>query len=140
MVSSNAAFSAIVPFLLLAATLIFVFAAPLRTWASQNARAVTLYGAIGLIMVSVCGGYFNGGFGIVLLALFSMWGMSNIHQVNGLKNWLSFALSAISVLAFAIGGYSGAPIAKALPPSAVSLIVIAVGFGMSAIYFARQFL
>ena len=57
--------------------------------------------------------------------------------MNGLKNWLSFALSAISVLAFAlggfvhwpeaivmaiaatIGGYAGAPIAKALPPSAV---------------------
>ena len=158
MVSSNAAFSAIVPFLLLAATLIFVFAAPLRTWASQNARAVTPYGAIGLIMVSVYGGYFNGGLGIVLLALFSMWGMSNIHQMNGLKNWLSFALSAISVLAFAlggfvhwpeaivmaiaatIGGYAGAPIAKALPPSALRLIVIAVGFGMSAIFFARQFL
>lgn len=158
MVSSNAAFSAIVPFLLLAATLIFVFAAPLRTWASQNARAVTPYGAIGLIMVSVYGGYFNGGLGIVLLALFSMWGMNNIHQMNGLKNWLSFALSAISVLAFAlggfvhwaeaivmaiaatIGGYAGAPIAKALPPSAVRLIVIAIGFGMSAIFFARQFL
>ena len=40
----------------------------------------------------------------------------------------------------AIGGYAGAPIAKALPPSAVRLIVIAVGFGMSAIFFARQFL
>ena len=158
MVSSNAAFSAIVPFLLLAATLIFVFAAPLRTWASNNARTVTPYGAIGLIIVSVYGGYFNGGLGIVLLALFSMWGMSNIHQINGLKNWLSFALSAISVLAFAlggfvhwpeaivmaiaatIGGYAGAPIAKALPSSAVRLIVIAVGFGMSAIFFARQFL
>jgi uncharacterized membrane protein YfcA len=34
-----------------------------------------------------------------------MWGMSNIHQMNGLKNWLSFALSAISVLAFALGGF-----------------------------------
>lgn len=84
--------------------------------------------------------------------------MSNIHQMNGLKNWLSFALSAISVLAFAlggfvhwleaivmavaatIGGYAGAPIAKALPPPAVRLIVIAVGFGMSAIFFARKFL
>ena len=55
MVSSNAAFSAIVPFLLLAATLIFVFAAPLRLWASHNARAVTPYGAIGLVIVSVYG-------------------------------------------------------------------------------------
>ena len=108
MVSSNAAFSAIVPFLLLAATLIFVFAAPLRTWASHNARAVTPYGAIGLIIVSVYGGYFNGGLGIVLLALFSMWGMSNIHQINGLKNWLSFALSAISGLTLIAAAFVGA--------------------------------
>ena len=40
----------------------------------------------------------------------------------------------------AIGGYAGAPIAKALPPCAVRLIVVAVGFGMSSIFFARQFL
>lgn len=43
-------------------------------------------------------------------------------------------------LAATIGGYAGAPIAKALTASAVRLIVIAVGFGMSAIFFARQFL
>jgi len=158
MVSSDAAFSVIVPFLLLAATLIFVFASRLRTWASNNARAVAPYGAMGLIIVSIYGGYFNGGLGIVLLALFSMWGMDNIHQMNGLKNWLAFALSAMSVLAFAlggfvhwpeaivmavaatIGGYAGAPIAKALPVHGVRLIVITVGFGMSAIFFMRQFL
>ena len=70
MVSSNAAFSAIVPFLLLAATLIFVFAAPLRLWASHNARAVTPYGAIGLVIVSVYGGYFNGGWALFCLPCF----------------------------------------------------------------------
>ena len=71
-----------------------------------------------------------------------MWGLRNINQLNGLKNWLSFALSAISVLAFALGGFVHWPeaIAKALPPSAVRLMVIAVGFGMSAVFFARQFL
>jgi hypothetical protein len=58
--------------------------------------------------VSVYGGYFNGGLGIVLLALFSMWGMSNIHQINGLKNWLSFALSAISGLTLIAAAFVGA--------------------------------
>ena len=43
-------------------------------------------------------------------------------------------------IAATIGGYAGAPIANALPPSAVRLMVIAVGFGMSAAFFARQFL
>ena len=105
--------------------------------------------------MTIYGGYFNGGLGIVLLALFALWGMEDIHQMNGLKNGLSFALSLISVIAFAaaglvawpqavvmmiaatIGGYAGAPIARALPRSAVRWVVIIVGFGMSAIFLAR---
>ncbi len=155
MISSNKAFSGIVPFLLLAATLIFLFSDNLRTFAARNARSIAPFGAIGLLIVTIYGGYFNGGLGIVLLALFALWGMEDIHQMNGLKNGLSFALSLISVIAFAagglvawpqavvmmiaatIGGYAGAPIARALPRSAVRWVVIIVGFGMSAIFLAR---
>src|SRR5690606_39849453 len=63
----------------------------------------------------------------------ALWGMTDLHQMNGLKNGLSFILSTISVAIFAvgglvlwyqailmmiaalIGGYAGAPIARALP-------------------------
>lgn len=157
LVSSDKAFSAIVPFLLLAATLIFLFGDRIRAFAAARARSVTPFGAVGLFIVSLYGGYFNGGLGIVLLALFALWGMADIHQMNGLKNGLSFALSAISVAAFAaagliawpeaammmiastIGGYAGAPIARALPKTAVRAIVAAVGFGMSVVFFGRLF-
>jgi len=112
-------------------------------------------GALGLFAVSVYGGYFNGGLGIVLLALFALWGMSDLHQMNGLKSGLSFALSAISVGVFAvaglvawpqalmmmvastIGGYAGAPLARALPKSVVRGIIGMIGFGMSAVFFWR---
>jgi uncharacterized membrane protein YfcA len=104
LVSSNEAFSVVVPFLLLAATLIFLFGDQLRAWAARNARSVTPEGAIGLFAVSVYGGYFNGGLGIVLLALFALWGMTDLNRMNGLKNGLSFALSAISVGVFADRG------------------------------------
>ena len=57
--------------------------------------------------------------------------------LGGFVHWPEAIVMAIAAT---IGGYAGAPIAKALPPSAVRLIVIAVGFGMSAIFFARQFL
>ncbi len=155
MASSNQAFSMLVPFLLLGATGVFLFSKQLRAWAEQNARTIAPYGAIGLVMVTIYGGYFNGGLGIVLLALFALWGMQDIHQMNGLKNWLSFALAVISVAAFAfgglvhwpqaivmmiaatIGGYAGAPIARALPANAVRWIVIIVGLGMSVIFFYR---
>ncbi len=155
LVSSNEAFTLVVPFLLLAATLAFLFGDRIRAWAAIRARTITPQGAIGLLLVSIYGGYFNGGLGIVLLALFALWGMSNIHAMNGLKNGLSFALSVISVVVFAvgglvewryalammvaaiIGGYAGAPIARLMPKSAVRLLIASVGFTMSAVFFAR---
>lgn len=157
LVSSNKAFSVIVPFLLLAATLAFLFGDTIRTWAAQKSRAVTPFGTVGLLLVSIYGGYFNGGLGIVLLALFALWGMSNIHEMNGLKNGLSFTLSAISVVVFAVGGlvewqaalmmmvastlggYAGAPLARAMPKKMVRGIVALVGFSMSAVFFWRLF-
>ncbi|MCW1935059.1 sulfite exporter TauE/SafE family protein [Pararhodobacter zhoushanensis] len=155
LVSSNDAFSVVVPFLLLAATLAFVFGDAVRRWAAASARSVTPEGALGLFAVSVYGGYFNGGLGIVLLALFALWGMTDLNRMNALKSGLSFLLSAISVAVFAVaglvawpqavvmmvaatvGGYAGAPLARSLPKSVVRALIASVGFGMSAIFFWR---
>ena len=155
MASSDAAFSAVVPFLLLLATLAFLFGDEFRAWAARSARSVRPYGAFGLFCVSLYGGYFNGGLGIVLLALFSLWGLGNIHAMNALKNGISFALSAISVAAFAtaglvawpeatvmmaasvVGGYAGAPLARRVPRGALRALIAAIGFGMSAVFFHR---
>jgi len=155
LVSSNDAFSAVVPFLLLAATLAFLFGDRVRAWAAARARGVTPEGALGLFAVSIYGGYFNGGLGIILLALFALWGMRDIHRMNGLKTGLSFALSLISVAIFAFaglvmwpqavlmmvaasaGGYAGAPVARALPQPVIRGIIAVIGFGMSAVFFWR---
>lgn len=157
LVSSNDAFSVLVPFLLLAATIIFLFGERIRNWAASKSRDVTPFGTIGLLAVTIYGGYFNGGLGIILLALFALWGMTNIHQMNGLKTGLSFVLSALSVVIFAIGGliewqpalimmvgttiggYAGAPLARALPKNMIRGLIACVGFGMSAVFFYRLF-
>lgn len=155
LVSSNEAFSAVVPFLLLASTLAFLYGEKIRAFAAARARGVTPEGALGLFVVAVYGGYFNGGLGIVLLALFALWGMSDIHQMNGLKNGLSFVISAISVGIFAaaglvawpyaiammiaatLGGYAGAPLARRLPKRAVRALIGLIGFGMSGVFLWR---
>ncbi len=157
LVSSSAAFSVVVPFLLLGATLAFLFGDKIRTWAADKSASVTPFGSVSLLLVSIYGGYFNGGLGIVLLALFALWGMTNIHEMNGLKNGLSFALSAISVAVFAIGGlvewhyaigmmvastlggYAGAPLARILPKPVIRALIALVGFSMSAVFFWRLF-
>ncbi|PAU98997.1 sulfite exporter TauE/SafE family protein [Paracoccus salipaludis] len=155
LVSSNETFAAIVPFLLLAATLIFLAGPRLRAWASRFRGGVTAFGAASLLPVAIYGGYFNGGLGIVLLALFSLWGMTDIHTMNGLKTWLSFALAVISFAIFAAGGQvawwpclvmslgtvagglGGAPVARRIPVPVLRGLIAVVGFGMTALFFWR---
>ncbi|WP_207100384.1 sulfite exporter TauE/SafE family protein [Paracoccus shandongensis] len=155
LVSSNKAFSALVPFLLLAATLVFSFADDVRRMASRWRSVVVPFGLGILMPVAVYGGYFNGGLGIVLLAMFAMWGMTDLHQMNGLKCWLSFALSIVAFAVFAAGGavawgpaaimaagtitggYAGAPVARRIPRPALRLLIAVIGLGMTAIFFWR---
>ncbi|TBN39502.1 sulfite exporter TauE/SafE family protein [Paracoccus subflavus] len=155
LVSSNEAFSVLVPFLLLAATLVFTFATEVRRIASRWQSVVRPFGLGILMPVAIYGGYFNGGLGIVILAMCAMWGMVDLHQMNGLKCWLSFALSLVAFVVFAVGGavawgpcaimaagtitggYAGAPVARRIPRDALRLLIAVIGFGMTAIFFWR---
>lgn len=155
LVSSNEAFAVLVPFLLLLATVIFYWSGQVRRIASRWRSVVTPFGLGTLLPVAIYGGYFNGGLGIVLLAVFAMWGMQDLHQMNGLKSWLSFVLALIAFAIFAvagkiawgpaaamsvgtiIGGYSGAPISRLIPKDILRLLIAIVGFGMTAIFFWR---
>lgn len=157
LVSSNKAFAFIVPFLLLGATVIFLWGGKVRQWAGAHHDAVKPFGAGTMIPVAIYGGYFNGGLGIVLLALFALWGMTDLNSMNGLKNWLSFAVSTIALAIFAIGdqiawapaivmslgtvlgGYIGPPLARRIPMSALRALIAAVGFGMTTVFFWRLF-
>ncbi|SNZ06521.1 sulfite exporter TauE/SafE family protein [Cohaesibacter gelatinilyticus] len=162
MVTSSSVFNFIVPWLLLVATLLFAFDKSLRRWSRSESTESASEGQIesigkktATLVVTTYGGYFNGGLGIILLALFSGLGMRDMHMMNGLKNGLSFILSAASVTTLAlaglvywqeaiimmvaatIGGYAGAYLARLLPVHIVRAIVIAVGFGMSIAFFMR---
>ena len=155
LVSSNAAFSVLVPFLLLAATVIFIWAEPIRRAARDWRRVVAPFGLGTLVPMAIYGGYFNGGLGIIMLAVFAMWGMTDLHEMNGLKSWLSVALALIALGIFAaggqiawgsaavmsagtiIGGYGGAPVARLIPRPALRGLIATVGFGMTAIFFWR---
>lgn len=157
LISSNKTFAVLVPFLLLAATLVFLNGPRLRERAARWKSAVAPFGLGTLLPVAIYGGYFNGGLGIIMLALFTMWGMTDLHQMNGLKSWLSFALSMISFVIFALGnqivwgpaaimaagtvlgGLFGPPVARRIPIFWLRMLIAAVGFGMTAVFFWRLF-
>ncbi len=155
-------FAGLVPWLLLFATILFALgpwlAARQRANGRVMAEATHLHGArlFGLFAVCIYGGYFNGGLGILMMALYGLVGETRLHTVNALKNVNSFVLSFLSVAAFVwadviawnegllmmacatVGGFSGAKLAKRLPLKWVRAIVIATGTVMTVVFFVRQ--
>ena len=147
-------FAGIVPWLLLLATALFALGPRLSRLGSGTGHG--RWRLPGLLGVSIYGGYFNGGLGILLMALYTLCGETRLNTVNALKNLNSFVLSLLSVLAFAlagaivwpqavwmmlwatVGGWAGARHARRLPTPWVRLLVIATGLLMSAVFFARS--
>ena len=149
-------FAGIVPWLLLLATALFAFGPRLARWAGGTQGSdLARWRMPALLAVAVYGGYFNGGLGILLMALYLLVGENRLNTVNALKNLNSFVLSIVSVTAFAVGGaivwpqavlmavfatlggFAGARLARRLPVAWVRAIVIATGLIMSALFFVR---
>ena len=146
-------FAGVVPWLLLLATALFALGP--RIAKLSGGAGHPRWRLPGLLGVSIYGGYFNGGLGILLMALYTLSGESRLNTVNALKNLNSFVLSWLSVAAFAwagaivwdqavwmmalatAGGWWGARLAKRLPARWVRGLVIATGLVMSAVFFSR---
>jgi uncharacterized membrane protein YfcA len=144
-------FAGLVPWLLLLATALFA-AGPLLARGHAGPSAWRLPG---LMAVAIYGGYFNGGLGILLMALYTLTGESRLNTINALKNLNSLVLSLLSVAAFAVagaivwpqavwmmalataGGWVGARWAKRLPVRWVRGWVIGTGLTMSGVFFYR---
>lgn len=149
-------FSVIVPWLLLFATALFAAGPSLARRAQLSTLDLDRWREPGLLLVAIYGGYFNGGLGILLMALYAVTGESHIHTANALKNLNSLVLSWLSVAAFVlagaiawregllmmvaatVGGFLGARWARRLPAQAVRWGVIVTGLVMSLVFFTRN--
>ena len=155
----DATFRKVVPWLLLAATAMFAFGPQLRAWAAgknaAHAAPSVAKAAIGMLIVAIYGGYFNGGLGILLLALFGLLGQTSLNAMNGMKNLVSALLTAIAVAIYAVGGivqwqqaiimmvaatlggYLGARVARKIPAHILRWGIVATGLVMAALFFAK---
>lgn len=151
----QATFKSLVPWLLLTATLVFAFGNKV-VGRLRGHKAVPAWVAIAIqAPVAVYGGFFGGGMGILMLASFAAAGMTNIHEMNGLKNWLAVCINGIAVATFVVagavywpqaavaltgaiaGGYGGASLARRIDPARVRAFVIVVGTGLTVYFFVK---
>jgi len=154
-------FLRVLPWLMLGATLLFVFGGRLAR--SQNGLAhdistsALVFASVFELVVAVYGGYFGGGVGILNLAMLAIVGMTDIHAMNALKVVLGGIINGVAVITFIVagavvwkqgvvmiagallGGYLGAHYALKLPQAWIRVFVIAVGTGMTVYFFWRAY-
>ena len=155
-------FLRVLPWLLLGATLLFAFGKHLTgriaSGISHESSNAAITGAsVFELIVSIYGGYFGGGLGIMNLAMFAALGMTDIHAMNALKVVLGGVINGVAAFTFVAtgaivwpqaavmtlgaiaGGYLAAHYAQKLPQSWIRSFVICVGSGMTVYFFIRAY-
>eukprot|EP01035_Chromulina_nebulosa_P056900 gene56900-77981_t len=146
---SNDTFKMLVPWLLLAATLVFAAGPRLKPKSGGERHAATPFGLSIQALTAFYGGFFGAGMGIMMLASLGLATGGDYHRLNALKNFLSILIAAVAILVFstagavswlhalvmvpavALGGYVGVQTAKRAPQQVLRWIVVAAGLGLS---------
>jgi uncharacterized membrane protein YfcA len=160
----SSVFDAVVPWLLLMATALFLLNTPIQRWlrkkrgASHDAEPEQPkpWGVAFQTGVAVYGGYFGAGIGIMMMAGLSLLGLRDVNRINALKSLLALLCNAASVVYFiacgsvdwrlagwliagSIPGYFlGAHFAQRIPATAVRVIVAVIGLGIAGRLFWKQ--
>jgi len=147
-------FEHLIPWLLLFATVVFALS-PLLTKRHETRDVHSPWQLAAQFAVSIYGGYFGAGMGILMLSILSISGLPNMNAMNGVKNVLSIVINGVAVVPFAIagvinwpiallmavfamaGGYAGARFFRRVPSHITRIIVLSIGAAMSAYFFAR---
>jgi uncharacterized membrane protein YfcA len=161
--TSTKTFSRLVPYLIIGATLLLAAQELItrrlgvvgRAHEKPTAGWVTFV-FVFQFLVGIYGGYFGAGIGILMLAALGLIGLTDMHEMNGLKNLLAICINGIAAIYFAfsgavlwqvgalmavtaiLGGYLGARLAKRLGRTFVRRAVVVIGLGMGiALFFKR---
>lgn len=157
-----ATFRVLVPWLILGATALFAAQKPIARWLKlgvvESHQRPTPRRALGVLtfqfVVSIYGGYFGAGIGVLMLAGLGFLGIDDLHERNGVKNLAATCINGVAAILFAVGsmtsvgenrgivhwpisiamavgsmlgGYWSAGLARRVGPTAVRVVVIFIG-------------
>jgi hypothetical protein len=107
------------------------------------------------LAVSIYGGFFGAGMGILMIASLAIQGHGDVQDINAIKNWLSALIYSVAVVTFIIagavswphtavmlvtatgGGYAGAALARRVPQHWLRRFIIGVGSFLTIYYFFK---
>lgn len=159
-------FDHLIPWLILTATLLMAAHDRIGRWLGQvhpgeRSQGWWVAALVFQFLVGAYGGFFGAGIGILMLAALGLLGLSDIHQMNGLKNLLALAINGVAILCFLAaeaafhpgnvrwgtaglmavaamaGGLAGSHLAHRVGRRTVRGLVVLVGFLLTAWYFYK---
>jgi uncharacterized membrane protein YfcA len=154
-------FRLVVPILILFATCLFAARKPIskKLTMKSDENEVSLggriWGFLFQLFVAAYGGYFGAGIGILMLGSLGVMGLRNIHVMNAMKTILAAMINVTAFIFFAVkglvvwplaalmaagailGGYVGARSAKHVNEDYLQLIIVTVGFVITAWFITR---
>jgi hypothetical protein len=150
-------FMLLVPALIGIATLVFALGPRIRSGDGAGTRSDGLRSAL-LVPLSVYGGYFGGGSGVMYLAVLVVTGREDVRQANVLKNLLASVVSMVTIAIFVVrglvswpetmvmlvgavaGGFLGGRLIAVLSPATVRAVVVLAGTLMTLVYAWRYWI
>lgn len=154
--TTQRAFDGLLPWLMLVGTLAFAFGRPLGAALRKRVRVGRGVVIAAQVLLSVYAGYFGGGVGIMLLAVWGLLGETDIKAMSALRTLLVSAANLVAVVIFAaagpvhwpetavmlvaaiVGGYFGAILASRLPAPVLRGFVVLFSAAMTAVFFWRS--
>lgn len=149
-------FDVIVPWLLLAATLVFIFGPGIAQGRHQLLQVRPLPFFVIHFFLGIYTGYFGGALGLITLAVWSLFGLTDLKAMNPNKILLGGLTNTAAVICFVIagkvwwteslvmlagavaGGYAGARFGRTLNPRIVRGVVIAISVLATIVFFLRR--
>ncbi|MCY1081574.1 sulfite exporter TauE/SafE family protein [Archangium lansingense] len=148
-------FDAVIPWLLLLGTLAFAFGQQAGARLRQRIRIGPALLLGGQFVLSIYGGYFGGAVGLMMMAVWSLFGVSDLRAMNAAKTLLVGVTNTVAVACFIVagevwwtqtllmalgavaGGYVGARVGRRISPSHLRLGITAFNVAMTAAFFLR---
>jgi hypothetical protein len=156
MLTPRRLFEVLVPLLLGFATVLFAFAGRISTWLSVRAGSTggaRLPSSVSVMLpVSIYGGYFGAGLGVLVLGILSVGTAGDYRSANATKNLVTGFNSIAAVTIFAaqgavswpaaalmtagtlIGSFAGIRLAQVMSNAVARLLVVAVGVLLTAAF------
>src|ERR1700722_14160755 len=149
-------FDSVIPWLLLIATLLIAFGPRI----SPLLKRVIHIGPVTVVVIqffiAIYGGYFGGAIGILMLATWTVFGLTDIHVMNANRTLMGAAANIVAAALFmiagkiwwpqtlvmlvatTIGGYIGARMARKVSPGYIRAFVTVVSAGITIVFFLRR--